>query len=204
MPLTMPIPGLSNFIKEVPDGSLIHVEGGIDSVKSAFAIQLAGSAAERGWLAVMASTRWLPDLRSEVEYAFPKGTFEILSVKDSSSLAGHTAPKTVFVADSFSYLSLEMSPAALKTSLESLRGVCKNTGCIAILVTDAGTMGLERESIVTQVCDGVVQFLSRESQERYARFIRIPKWVGGVSLGENLYYDYDGRRINIDLRARVV
>jgi KaiC/GvpD/RAD55 family RecA-like ATPase len=195
---------LSNFVKDVPDGSLVHVEGGIDSVKSAFAIQLAGSAAERGWLALFVSTRWLPDLRSEVESAFPKGAFEILSAQDSSSLAGHASPKTVLVVDSFSYLSLDMGPAALKKTLESLRGACKNTGCIAILVTDAGTMGRERDSIVTQACDGVVQFLSRESQERYSRFIRVPKWVGGGSIGENLYYDYDGGRINIDLRARVV
>jgi KaiC/GvpD/RAD55 family RecA-like ATPase len=204
MPIQVPIPGLSNFVREVPEGSVLYLEGGLDYVKSSFALALAGSAAERGWMPFVATTRWADDLKKELASAYPRQAFEVVDGVKLGELASVVAPKRVIIIDSFSHIAMESSLGEFKGSMEKMRAACKSTGSVVILVADSGVLGREREAAASQMSDGTVQFLTREVQERLSRFIRIPKWMGGLSLSDNLYYDYDGRRISIDLRARVV
>jgi hypothetical protein len=58
--------------------------------------------------------------------------------------------------------------------------------------------------VVTHLSDGYLQFHAREGPEGVLRFLRIPKWMDGKFVDRNIYYEFDGKRIAIDLRRRVL
>jgi hypothetical protein len=57
---------------------------------------------------------------------------------------------------------------------------------------------------VTHLSDGFIQFHAREGPEGVLRFLRIPKWMDGKFVDRNIYYEFDGKRISVDLRSRVL
>jgi hypothetical protein len=60
------------------------------------------------------------------------------------------------------------------------------------------------EAIAVHLADGFIQFHAREAPEGMQRFLRIPKWLDGKFVDRNIYYEFDGKRIAIDLRSRVL
>ena|SRR5580658_1975428 len=110
----------------------------------------------------------------------------------------------LLTVDSFSYLTLNLPPAELATSLRRLRTACRTQKMTAILATDRGMLDPRSEAVVTHLSDGYLQFHAREGPEGVLRFLRIPKWMDGKFVDRNIYYEFDGKRIAIDLRRRVL
>jgi KaiC/GvpD/RAD55 family RecA-like ATPase len=82
--------------------------------------------------------------------------------------------------------------------------LCRHQGTTAVLATDRGMFEPRAEAVVNHLADGLIQFHTREAPEGVQRFLRIPKWMDGKFVDRNIYYEFDGKRIAIDLRSRVL
>jgi archaellum biogenesis ATPase FlaH len=201
IPIT--VPGLNQFIKEVPEGSIISIEGGVDPPKAVLAGVIACAAKESGW---------------SVSYVCPRGRCGSLQDipgiwnADKITVEGdaptlwkdHLKTKNLLIIDSLSYLMQGRSIQELKTLMEELKMSCRITGAIVIQLVEQGMFDPRSEQLSGFFADGIVQFLFKDSAEGVSRFIRIPKWMAGSSYDRNIYYSYEEGRINVDLRYRVV
>ena len=121
-----------------------------------------------------------------------------MAAKDKYFLVG------LLAIDSFSSLTLHLAPDVLAQSLRSLRSLCRHRGTTAVLATDRGMFDPRSEAIAIHLADGFLQFHTREGAEGVVRFLRVPKWMDGRFVDRNVYYEFDGKRIAIDLRSRVL
>jgi archaellum biogenesis ATPase FlaH len=197
------IPGLNQFIKEVPEGSMISIEGGVDPPKAVMVGVIASTAKENGW---------------NVSYICPRGRCGSLqslpgSWKEGLSLVEGDAPtlwkshmesKCLLIIDSLSYLLQDYDISEFKHIMEDVKSACANSGAIVIQLVELGMMEKGAEVLSGFYADGIVQFLSKDAADGLTRFIRIPKWMAGSSYDRNIYYSYEEGRINVDLRYRVV
>ena len=60
------------------------------------------------------------------------------------------------------------------------------------------------EAVLNHLAEGSIEFHAQEGPEGLLRFLRIPKWVDGRFMDRNIYYTFDGKRIAVDLRSRVL
>jgi KaiC/GvpD/RAD55 family RecA-like ATPase len=123
------------------------------------------------------------------------------AVADLSEFAGRGG---LLAVDSFSLLTLDLEAAGLAAMLRGLRARCREKKTSVLLGTDRGMFEPRGEAVVSHLADGVLQFHSREGAEGLVRFLRIPKWTEGRFFDRNIYYEFDGKRIAIDLRNRVL
>jgi KaiC/GvpD/RAD55 family RecA-like ATPase len=203
------VPGLDTIIPEIEEGRLLVVESGADSAKSFFVRRLSLSAGRVGNPVTFVTSRDATEVQSllaiEGEASRPpKDWIRILERDGIDSFEEFEPAGGVLTVDSFSYLTLNLPPAELASSLRRLRTTCRTRNMTAILATDRGMLDARSEAVVTHLSDGLLQFHAREGPEGVLRFVRIPKWMDGKFVDRNIYYEFDGKRIAIDLRRRVL
>jgi KaiC/GvpD/RAD55 family RecA-like ATPase len=205
------VPGLSTIIPEVAQCKILVAESAADPAKSFFVRHLASSALKLGWPVSFVTTRD----RNELETRFAQEgeqprvgawaeSLEIFERDTMDKLDALAERQGLLVFDSFSLLTLELQPLELAHFLREIRVYCRRPGTAVILATDRGMSEPRSEAITLHLADGAIQFHSKEGPESLLRYLRIPKWMDTRFVDQNIYYDFDGRRIAIDLRRRVL
>ena len=209
MGLPVEVPGLDTIIPQVADGKIVVIESGADGVKSFFAQRLARTALKAGRPVTYITSRDGPELSHDLlnggEPLPPSGA--TLRVLERDSLDGWDEIESlrgVLVIDSFSFLTLYLPSAKFADLLRRLRLVGHREGLTVVLATDRGMSDERSEAILGHLCDGFIQFHEKEGPEGLIRFLRVPKWTEGTLVDRNIYYEYDGKRLAIDLRRRVL
>jgi KaiC/GvpD/RAD55 family RecA-like ATPase len=203
------VPGLDTIIPEIEEGRLLVVESGADSAKSFFVRRLSLGAGRVRCPVTFVTSRDESEVRSLLisegeSRERPEEWVHILERDGIESFDEFVTDGGLLTVDSFSYLTLNLPPAELATSLRRLRTACRTQKMTAILATDRGMLDPRSEAVVTHLSDGYLQFHAREGPEGVLRFLRIPKWMDGKFVDRNIYYEFDGKRIAIDLRRRVL
>jgi hypothetical protein len=185
------------------------VESGADSAKSYFVRRLSLSAGRVGVPVTFVTSRDETEVRALLAAegdpgTLPEGWVRIMERDGIDSFEEFEPSGGCLTVDSFSYLTLNLPPAELASSLRRLRTACRTHQMTAILATDRGMLDPRSEAVVTHLSDGYLQFHAREGPEGVLRFLRIPKWMDGKFVDRNIYYEFDGKRISIDLRRRVL
>ncbi len=209
MSLPVEVPGLDTIIPRISEGTIVIVESGADSAKSFFIRRLALTAARLGQPVTFVTSRDQEEVRSllsrEAGPDFQVDGWLHLHERDAvQRLDEFGRAGGILAVDSFSFLTLELTGTELAGLLRSLRGICRTDQTLVILATDRGMLPSQSEAIVHHLADGLLQFHAKESGEGIVRFIRIPKWSDGTFVDRNVYYEFDGRRLAIDLRSRVL
>jgi KaiC/GvpD/RAD55 family RecA-like ATPase len=206
MGLPIEIPGLSTILPEVPDGKVAIVEGGADGAKGFFARNLAKSALRLGRPVTYLTSRDGPEVSAALQNggdAPPRG-LRVEELDALSQAATDEANDGLLAIDSFSFLTLDLPVEKLAAMMRSFRVRCSRTGLCVVLATDRGMFDPRSEAIAVHLSDGLIQFQSKEGPEGIVRFLRIPKWPAGTLTDRNIYYEFDGRKMAIDLRRRVL
>ncbi len=209
MTIPVEVPGLDTIIPTLQEGSLFVIESGADPAKSFFIRRIARTALRLGRPVSFLISR---DQREFQELMKSEGTAEesdrsklrVEELDHLNSLNGHQAPGGLLAVDSFSFLTLDLPPSKLAPLLRSLRALALDHQTTVLLGTDRGMFEPRSEAVAMHLADGVMQFHSREGPEGLARYLRVPKWSNGKFVDRNIYYDFDGHRIAIDLRRRVL
>lgn len=205
MGIPIDVAGLKQFINEIPDGNIILIEGKIDPVKSYFAQHLGFIACKNGKKITYITSHWIKEVKNQVSRLNNgKVPFEIIEEKSARHWRDHVSNDAVIIIDSFSYLTLDKTLYEFTLDLEHLRKAVKKTNAIVLLVSEQGMLEDKHEITVQYISDGIIRFKTKEVSKGIARFIRFPKWIGEVSFDDNIYYTFDGKRMNVDLRSRVV
>jgi len=203
MGIPVDIPGLNHFIQEIPDGNMILVEGNIDPMKTIFTQMLAGKAQKQGRDVNYISSRAKEEVQELLCYYHEEACFPIIEERSHRHWKDYIKKDTLVVMDSFSYLILDDTLAEIRMTMEELDSLCKQKNAIILLTVEEGMLEEKVHITVGHLADGIFQFKQRDTSKGIARFIRIPKWLNRESFDDNIYYTFDGRRLNVDLRARV-
>lgn len=209
MSLPLEIPGLDTIIPDVSEGQLVVAESGADAAKSYFVRRLSLAAGRVGWPVTFVTSRGRDEIQAQ--FAVERGEadladswVQIHEKDDIGELNEFAEIGGLLAVDSFSFLTLDLGPEQLARSLRELRALCRHRGTTVLLATDRGMFDPRSEAVVSHLADGLVQFHTREGAEGIQRFLRIPKWADGKFVDRNIYYEFDGKRIAIDLRHRVL
>ncbi|MGP8073193.1 MAG: hypothetical protein ACLPZM_08750 [Thermoplasmata archaeon] len=209
MSIPIEVPGLDTIIPVLEEGRLVVVESGADSAKSFFVRRLSLTAGKAGWPVTFVTSRDEAEVRallaSEGGSQRPTGNWIHIHERDSvEEFDEFESAGGLLTVDSYSYMTLNLTPARMAASLRRLRSACRARNMTAILATDRGMFDPRSEAVATHLADGFLQFHAREGPEGVMRFIRIPKWMDGKFVDRNIYYEFDGKRISVDLRSRVL
>ena len=209
MGIPIEVPGLDSIIPDLGEGRLVVAESGADPAKSFFVRRLCSTAARRDLPVSFITSRGRDEVLNlfSEEGRLPPWTEQQLDVVESDGLDeldGHGSRGGLLAIDSFSFLTLDLPPPRLSKLLRALRELGRRKGTAVILATDRGMTDPRSEAIVVHLVDGVIQFHAREAPEGLVRFLRIPKWTEGRFVDRNIYYQFDGKRIAVDLRSRVL
>ncbi len=209
MGLPVEVPGLDTIIPQVGEGRIVVVESGADEAKSFFVRRLARTALGLNWPVTFLTSRDGAELsRSLVDGGLPppSGTagLQVFERERLEDIEGIESLRGLLAIDSFSFLTLDIAAPHLSALLRRLRLAGRSHGLTVVLATDRGMFDPRSEAIVIHLADGFIQFHSKEGPEGIVRFLRVPKWTEGKFVDRNVYYDYDGRRLAIDLRRRVL
>jgi KaiC/GvpD/RAD55 family RecA-like ATPase len=208
MGLPVEIPGLNTILPEVPDGKVAIVEGGSDGAKGYFARRIAKSALRLGRRVTYLTSRDGPEVTAELQ----NGSVDpvragLLRVEELDSLSGSGSLDTaggLLAIDSFSFLTLDLPLPRLAEMMRGLHTECSRTGLTVVLATDRGMFDPRAEAVTIHLSDGLIQFHSKEGPEGVIRYLRVPKWPSGTVTDRNIYYEFDGTKMVIDLRRRVL
>jgi len=209
MGIPVEVPGLDTIIPQVPDGKIVVVESGADGVKSFFVRRFARTALHSGRPVTFITSRDGPELSPALLNGgdLPPVPASALRVIERDSLEGWDGIESLrglLVVDSFSFLTLDITSSKLSDVLRRLRLVAHAEGLTVALATDRGMSDERSEAILGHLADGWIQFHAKEGPEGLIRFLRVPKWFEGTLVDRNIYYEYDGKRLAIDLRRRVL
>lgn len=209
MSLPIEIPGLDTIVPVIEDGTTVIVEGGADPSKSFFVRRLCRTALHVPRPVTFVTSRGERELRERLTAENGGSTefgssIRIVERDALQSLDEYVSPKGVLAVDSFSFLTLDLTPTELARMLRDLRLAGQGQGTIVILTTDQGMFEERSEAVLTHLSEGYIEFHAQEGTEGILRFLRIPKWWDGRFVDRNIYYSFDGRRIAIDLRSRVL
>lgn len=208
MNIPIEIPGLSTLIPVVTEGRLVVVEGGADAAKSFFVRRLALTALRGQWPVTFVISRdrteLLGLLATEGGISQPDGRITIVERESIQNLDEFASRSELLIVDSFSFLTLNLPAVELAHMLRHLRELCQAHGLTTLLAIDRGMMAAHAEAVTAHMSDGFLQFHTQEGPEGVFRFLRISKWPGGGLVEKNIYYDFDGKRLAIDLRNRVI
>ena len=209
MSLPVEVPGLDTILPEIGDGTIVIVEGGADLAKSFFVRRLCRTALHAGRPVAFVTSRDGRELtqmlaRENGETSSGVGRIQIVERDSVDSLSEYVPEGGLLAVDSFSFLTLGLAPTDLARMLRELHRVSRQTQATALLATDQGMLDPRGEAVVTHLAEGHIEFHAQEGTEGLVRFLRIPKWADGRFVDRNIYYDFDGRRIAIDLRSRVL
>jgi KaiC/GvpD/RAD55 family RecA-like ATPase len=209
MSIPIEIPGLDTIIPELGEGKVVVVESGADAAKSFFVRRLSLTAGRSGWPVTFVTSRDRDELQALLaaergDTPMPQRWIQIQERDAVQGLEEFAESGGLLAIDSFSFLTLDLPPDALARSLRALRLQCRDRGTTAVLGTDRGMFEPRSEAVAIHLADGLLQFHTREAPEGVQRFLRIPKWMDGKFVDRNVYYEFDGKRIAIDLRSRVL
>jgi KaiC/GvpD/RAD55 family RecA-like ATPase len=208
MGIPVEVPGLDAILPEMADGSVVVIESGADSAKSFFVRRLALTAIRIGRPVTFVISRdrgeLLGLLAQEGGQAGVDHGLKIVERDSVDDLSEYASRGGLLAVDSFSLLTLGLEPPALAAMLRGVRAEGREKMTSVLLGTDRGMFEPRGEAVVSHLADGVLQFHSREGAEGLVRFLRIPKWTEGRFFDRNIYYEFDGKRIAIDLRSRVL
>lgn len=208
MNIPVEIPGLDTIIPEIGEGRLIVIESGADAAKSFFVRRLALTAMRVEWPVTFVISRDRVELMgllaAEGAPMQPDGRVSVAERESIVSLDEYALRGGLLAIDSFSFLTLDLPASDLAHMLRRLRELCQTRGLTVLLATDRGMFEPRAEAITAHMADGFLQFHVREAPEGVVRFLRIPKWTGGRFIERNIYYQFDGKRLAIDLRSRVL
>jgi KaiC/GvpD/RAD55 family RecA-like ATPase len=207
--LPVEVPGLDTIIPDVGEGRLVVVESGPDPAKGFFVRQLGRTALRLGWpvsFVISRDRRELEDMFTAEGTSLPDYAeqFHVVEQNAIHAVDGFGQSGGLLAVDSFSFLTLELPGDRLAPLLRSLRELGREQKTTIVLATDRGMFTPSSEAVTSHLADGVIQFHAKEATEGIVRFIRIPKWTNGRFVDRNIYYDFDGKRIAIDLRRRVL
>lgn len=209
MNIPIEVPGLDTILHEVGEGKLVVVESGADAAKSYFVRRIVLTAGRIGWPVTFVTSRDRDELEVQLaeergDVALPERWIDIREAEHVRDLEEYAEGGGLLALDSFSFLTLDLPADGIAQSLRQLRSLCRRRGTTAVLAIDRGMLEERAEAIVNHLADGLLQFHTREAPEGIQRFLRIPKWMDGKFFDRNIYYEFDGRRISIDLRRRVL
>ena len=209
MSIPIEVPGLDTIIPELSEGKIVVVESGADAAKSFFIRRVSLSAGRAGSPVTFITSRDRDEVQAQ--FALERGEMQLperwvdIHEKDAMQDFRESAENGGLLAiDSFSFLTLDLSADALARAMHDLRKVCRRQRTSVLLATDRGMLESRVEAVVDHLADGLLQFHTREAPEGVLRFLRIPKWMDGKFVDRNIYYEFDGKRIAIDLRSRVL
>ena len=203
------IPGLDSLLSGIDDGTIIIIEGGADLAKSFFVRRLCRTAFHAGRPVSFVTSRDAREIRETFarengESSDATGGFRVLEKDAVDSLREFVPAGGLLAVDSFSFLTLGLDPTELARMLRDLHRVSRDGRAIAILATDEGMFDPRSEAVVAHLAESHIEFHAQEGTEGVIRFLRVPKWADGRFVDRNIYYDFDGRRMAIDLRSRVL
>ena len=209
MSIAVEVPGLDTILPEIGDGTIVIIEGGADLAKSFFVRRLCRTAIHAGRSVTFVTSRYGRELREMFsrengEANSATGAIQVFERDSVDSLSEFVPPKGLLAVDSFSFLTLGLPPADLAQMLRDVHRISRETGSTTLLATDQGMMDSRSEAVVTHLAEGHIEFHAQEGTDGLVRFLRVPKWADGRFIDRNIYYDFDGRRIAIDLRSRVL
>lgn len=209
MGLPVELPGLDTIIPTLGESPLVVVESGSDPAKSFFMRGLVLTALRKGWPVSFLVSRDRAELMRllKAEGNLEPNDLAGLSVQERETIGGlrKLMPAGGLLAvDSFSFLTLDLGATDLSAILKEVRGACREMMSTVLLGTDRGMYEARAEAVAVHLADGVIQFHSKEGPEGLMRFLRIPKWTEGRFVDRNIYYEFDGKRLAIDLRRRVL
>ena len=204
MGIPITIPGLTEFITEIPKGTLVLVEGSIDPITTLFVQQIATVAVHEDKKVNYITSRAMEEVRDQVQYFQDNGAeFSIVEERSHRHWQDYIVDHGVTIIDSFSYLNIERSLSDVRRVLEEFLKRCKQHHAIVFLTLEQGMLSEQVEVTCAHLADGIFKFLTMDTSKGIRRYIRIPKWMHGKSFDENIYYHFDGKNISVDLRARV-
>jgi archaellum biogenesis ATPase FlaH len=204
MGVQITIPGLNEFISEVPQGNLVLVEGSIDPITTLFVQTLATIAVHEDKIVNYITSRTMEEVRDQVLYFQSNGVeFSITEERSHRHWQDYIVKDGMTIIDSFSYLNIERPLADVRRVLEEFLKLCKQHKAIVLLTLERGMLQEQVEVTCAHLADGIMKFLTMDTTKGIRRYIRIPKWMHGKSFDENIYYHFDGREILVDLRSRV-
>ncbi len=209
MGIPVEVPGLDTIIPELGAARLVVIESGADGAKSFFVRKLALAALRQDHPVTFVISRDREELQ-QLLMAEGKLTswgephLEIFERDAFDSLGEYGANGGLLAVDSFSFLTLDLPGPGLAGLVRRLRALCHEKGTTIVLATDRGMFEAQSEAVAMHLADGVIQFHSKEGPEWIVRYLRIPKWMDGKFVDRNIYYEFDGKRLAIDLRRRVL
>ncbi len=209
MSIPIDVPGLDTIIPELGEGKIVVVESGADAAKSFFVRRVSLSAGKSGVPVTFITSRDRDELQAHFavergEAQLPNRWVDIYEKNAMQDFEESAENGGLLAIDSFSFLTLDVPADGLARAMHDLRSVCRRRGTSVVLATDRGMFEGRGEAIVSHLADGLLQFHTREAPEGIQRFLRIPKWMDGKFVDRNIYYEFDGKRIAIDLRSRVL
>ena len=209
MSIAVEVPGLDTILPEISEGTIVLIEGGADLAKSFFVRRLCRTAIHMGRSVTFVTSRDGRELREMFtrENGEANGGTSAIQVFERDSvdnLSEFIPRKGLLAVDSFSFLTLGLAPADLAQMLRDVHRISREGESTTLLATDQGMMDPRSEAVVAHLAEGHIAFHAQEGTDGLVRFLRVPKWADGRFIDRNIYYDFDGRRIAIDLRSRVL
>ena len=209
MSLSVEVAGLDSIIPIIDDGTIVVVEGGADLAKSFFVRRLCRTAFHVPRPVTFVTSRDEREVRDRFQQEdggdpHSGDSIRVVELDAVLSLLEYAPSGGVLAVDSFSYLTLDLTPTELARMLRELRRSCREQRIIAVLTIDQGMFDARSEAVLTHLAEAYLEFHAQEGPEGLLRFLRIPKWVDGRFVDRNIYYTFDGKRIAIDLRSRVL
>ncbi len=207
--ISVEVPGLDTIIPEVGDGRVVLVESGADPAKSFFIRRMALTAIRQRTRVTFVTSRDRMELLGQLstEGGIPREEGERLRVYEEDAvgrLDEYAQWGGLLAVDSFSFLTLDLDPPGVADLFRGVRAICREKGTSVLLATDRGMFESRVEAVALHLSDGFIQFHAKEAPEGLVKFLRIPKWTEGKFVDRNIYYDFDGQRLAIDLRRRVL
>jgi KaiC/GvpD/RAD55 family RecA-like ATPase len=209
MDIPIEIPGLESLIPHVGGGAVLAAESGPDPAKSYFLRKLCLTVLREGGDVSFITSRGRDEIEGLFRFEGSKTpdyseTLHVWERDALNSLEEIGEPKGVLAIDSFTLLTLDLRSAQVAALLRGLRALSRQQGTTILLATDRGIQEPSAEAVTNYLSDCVMQFFAKEGPEGILRYLRIPKWTDGKFVDRNIYYDFDGKRMAIDLRRRVI
>lgn len=209
MSIPIEVPGLDTLIPDLGSGRMIVAESGPDPAKSFFIRRLAITATHRHLPVTMITSRDREEIRNLLtrengSAPWAETDLNVVEQDTLPALETFAMDGGLLAIDSFSFLTLDLPGPKVAQVLRDVRDASRAEHTTVVLGTDRGMVDARAEAVAAHLCDGFIQFHAREGPEGLVRFLRIPKWIDGKFIDRNIYYSFDGSRIAVDLRRRVL
>jgi hypothetical protein len=205
MGLRIPITGLSESINMIPEGVTLLFESHLDRTPN-FLTQLMSVEAQKLGMEVNYITsygvkRVVKDINRMGVSHIP---FFIIENAPLTDWGNFINKKTLLVVDTFSILTSKIDDELFEESIKKIIDRTLETKSITILISQKGVLNEKLYNIVLSLVDGIMIFETDQRIEQDKRYIRIPKWVSGEPVLNNIQYTYSNGRVDIDTRSRVM